>query len=297
VEFLTWENFGEQWVIDCETQLKPLDSRIIRAPYGELPDLRQTDPARDCVFVWNGTTSGVRVPDGDWISDDRQGLTICDATSGVLAHEMPWHKLDVVTYSWQKAMGGEAGFGMLLLGPRAAERLQNFTPPWPVPKIFRLAKGQKIIEGVFRGATINTISMLAVEDALDALRWVESIGGGDAMIGRAAANFSVIDEWVARTPWVEFLARDPATRSRTSLCLSITEDWFAALDESARWEIVGALTKMLEREGAAFDIATHRAASPGLRIWGGGTVEKSDLEKLVPWLDWAWAEICTAYAP
>ena len=291
VDFLTWENFGEQWVIDGESQLRPLDHRIIRAPYGELPDLTQTDPARDCVFVWNGTTSGVRVPDGDWISAEREGLTICDATSGVLAHEMPWDKLDVVTYSWQKVMGGEAGFGMMLLGPRAAERRENFTPPWPIPKLFRLAKGQKIIEGIFRGQTINTISMLAVEDALDALRWVESIGGSNAMIARAEANFAVTDAWVTKTPWVEFLARDPAVRSRTSICLSLTEDWFQALDEKARWAIVDEMTQWLAEEGAAFDIATHRAAPPGLRIWGGGTVEQRDLALLLPWLDWAWAEM------
>ena len=291
VDFFTWENFGEQWVIDGESQLRPLDHRIIRAPYGELPDLNQADAARDCVFVWNGTTSGVRVPDGDWISSEREGLTICDATSGVLAHEMPWDKLDVVTYSWQKVMGGEAGFGMMLLGPRAAERLETFTPPWPIPKLFRLAKGQTIIEGVFRGETINTVSMLAIEDALDALRWVESIGGGQAMIGRAAANFAVIDAWVAKTPWVEFLAADPKTRSRTSLCLSLTEDWFQALDETARWAIVEEMTQMLAEEGAAFDIATHRAAPPGLRIWGGGTVQQRDLVMLLPWLDWAWAEM------
>jgi phosphoserine aminotransferase len=296
VDFLTWENFGEQWVIDGESQLRPLDHRIIRAPYGELPDLSQADPERDCVFVWNGTTSGVRVPDGDWISDDRAGLTICDATSGVLAHDMPWSKLDVVTYSWQKAMGGEAGFGMMLLGPRAAERLQSHTPPWPIPKLFRLAKGQKLIEGIFRGVTINTVSMLAIEDALDALRWIESIGGGPGMIARAEANFAVVDDWVARTSWVEFLAREPATRSRSSLCLSITEDWFAALEVAARWDIVGALTKLLADEGAAFDIATHRAAPPGLRIWGGGTVERSDLEKLMPWLDWAWTVIRAEHA-
>ena len=291
VDFLTWENFGEQWVIDGESQLRPLDYRIIRAPYGELPDLRQADSARDCVFVWNGTTSGVRLPDGDWISSAREGLTICDATSGVLAHEMPWDKLDVVTYSWQKVMGGEAGFGMLLLGPRAAERLESFTPPWPIPKLFRMAKGQKILEDIFRGKTINTISMLAVEDALDALRWIENIGGGKAMIARAEANFSVVDAWVAKTPWVEFLARDPATRSRTSLCLSLTEDWFTSIDEKARWAIVDSLTQLLEQEGAALDIATHRAALPGLRIWCGGTVEQRDLAMLLPWLDWAWAEM------
>jgi len=297
VDFLTWENFGEQWVIDGETQLKPLDYRIIRASYGELPDLSQVDPKRDCVFVWNGTTSGVRVPNGDWISSEREGLTICDATSGVLAHEMPWEKLDVVTYSWQKALGGEAGFGMLLLGPRATERLENFTPPWPVPKIFRIANGQKIIEGVFRGATINTVSMLAIEDVLDALRWVEKIGGGDGMIARATANFVVLDEWVAKTTWVDYLARDPATRSRSSVCLRLTEDWFQALADDERWAIVDEITSMLDREGAAYDIGTHRAAAPGLRIWSGGTVEASDLVKLLPWLDWAWSEICSTYAP
>ena len=297
VDFLTWENFGEQWVIDGETQLKPLDYRIIRASYGELPDLSQVDPKRDCVFVWNGTTSGVRVPNGDWISSEREGLTICDATSGVLAHEMPWEKLDVVTYSWQKALGGEAGFGMLLLGPRATERLENFTPPWPVPKIFRIANGQKIIEGVFRGATINTVSMLAIEDVLDALRWVEKIGGGDGMIARATANFLVLDEWVAKTTWVDYLARDPATRSRSSVCLRLTEDWFQALADDERWAIVDEITTILDREGAAYDIATHRAAAPGLRIWSGGTVEASDLVKLLPWLDWAWSEFCSTYAP
>ncbi len=297
VDFLTWENFGEQWVIDGKTQLKPLDYRIIRAPYGELPDLWQVDPKRDCVFVWNGTTSGVRVPNGDWISPNREGLTICDATSGVLAHEMPWDKLDVVTYSWQKALGGEAGFGMLLLGPRATERLENFTPPWPVPKIFRVAKEQKIVESVFHGATINTVSMLAIEDVLDALGWVERIGGGAGMIARATKNFAVLDEWVAKTPWIDYLARDPATRSHSSVCLSLTEDWFQVLAEDQRWGIVDEITAMLDREGAAYDIATHRSAAPGLRIWSGGTVEASDLAKLLPWLDWCWAKICAVHAP
>lgn len=296
VDFLTWENFGEQWVVDGKTQLRPLDYRIIRAPYGELPDLSQTDPTRDCVFVWNGTTSGVRVPNGDWISAEREGLTICDATSGVLAHDMPWDKLDVVTYSWQKAMGGEAGFGMLLLGPRAVERLEKFTPPWPVPKIFRIVKGQKLIEGVFHGATINTVSMLAIEDVLDALRWVESVGGSAGMIARASKNFAVLDDWVSKTRWIDYLARDPLTRSRSSVCLSITDDWFQALEEDARWEIVDEIVQLLDHEGAAYDIAMHRAAVPGLRIWSGGTVEASDLEKLLPWLDWVWAKIAAAHA-
>lgn len=291
VDFITWENFGEQWVIDGEKQLRPLDARVLRAPYGELPDLSQADPSRDAVFVWNGTTSGVRLPDGDWIVDDRAGLTICDGTSAVMAYDLPWPKLDVVTYSWQKVMGGEAGFGMIVLSPRAAERLESWSPPWPIPKIFRLTKGGKVNEGIFRGETINTISMLCLEDALDALRWAESIGGRDAMIARSARNFATIAEWVERTEWVDFLARDPKTRSHTSICLSITDPWFKGLDEDARWAAIGEMVSALEAEEAAYDIKTHRAAPPGLRIWGGGTVETADLEALTPWLDWAWQRV------
>ena len=295
VDFFTWENFGEQWVVDAETQLKPLDVRTFRSRYGLLPDLNKADPSRDTVFVWNGTTSGVRIPNGDWISDERSGLTICDATSGILAHEMPWHKLDVITYSWQKAMGGEAGFGMLVLGPRAVQRLEQHTPLWPIPKIFRLTKNNLLIEGIFRGETINTISMLAIEDILDALRWIESIGGGVGMITRADRNFAVVEEWVDKTSWVKFLAEHPETRSHSSLCLSIAEDWFMELSIEKKWDVVTAFTSLLAGQNAAFDIATHRAAPPGLRIWSGGTVENEDLKRLLPWLDWGWQTTRSVY--
>ena len=292
VDFFTWENFGEQWVIDGQSQLKPLDCKVIRAPYGHLPDMNSADPNRDCVFVWNGTTSGVRVPNADWISSDRTGLTICDATSAVFSHKLPWEKLDVVTYSWQKALGGEAGFGMLLLGPRAVERLENFTPSWPIPKIFRITKKNKLIEGIFRGETINTVSMLAIEDVLDALNWVDSIGGASGMIQRAETNYIAVNNWVERTSWIEFLANNPEIRSRSTNCLKITDQWFMAFNEKMRWEIVDNIGKILADEGVAFDIVTHRAASPGLRIWGGGTVESSDLELLFPWIEWAWNQVC-----
>jgi phosphoserine aminotransferase len=290
VDFLTWENFGEQWVIDGERQLKPLDARIRRVPYGALPDLDETDPERDLVFVWNGTTSGVRVPNADWISPSRAGVTICDATSAVFAYDMDWRKLDATTYSWQKVMGGEAGFGMLILSPHAIERLESHTPPWPVPKLFRLTKGGKLNKGIFRGETINTISMLAVADALDALRWIESVGGQGGMIARATENARVIDDWVADNDWITHLAAEPETRSRTSMCLSITDPWFEGLNTEARWDVVGEMTKRLEAEDVAYDIKTHRAAPPGLRIWAGGTVESADLEALTPWLDWAWEQ-------
>ena len=295
VDFLSWDNFGAQWVIDGERELRPLDTRVIRAPYGHLPDLAAVDPARDTVFVWNGTTSGVRVPDAEWIDAGRAGLTLCDATSAVFAYPMDWTRLDAVSYSWQKVMGGEAGFGMLILGPRAVARLEGATPPWPVPKVFRLTSEGRLNEGVFRGETINTVSMMAVEDALDALRWIESIGGQAAMIARARANFGVIESWVAARPWVDFLAAAPETRSHTSVCLNLVDPWFAALDEDARWNVIGRMTSRLEAEGAAYDIKTHRAAPPGLRIWCGGTVQRGDLEALMPWLDWVWDEVRPQY--
>ena len=295
VDFLSWDNFGAQWVIDGERELRPLDTRVIRAPYGHLPDLAAVDPARDTVFVWNGTTSGVRVPDAEWIDAGRAGLTLCDATSAVFAYPMNWTRLDAVSYSWQKVMGGEAGFGMLILGPRAVARLEGATPPWPVPKVFRLTSEGRLNEGVFRGETINTVSMMAVEDALDALRWIESIGGQAAMIARARANFGVIESWVAARPWVDFLAAAPETRSHTSVCLNLVDPWFAALDEDARWNVIGRMTSRLEAEGAAYDIKTHRAAPPGLRIWCGGTVQRGDLEALMPWLDWVWDEVRPQY--
>ena len=291
-DFLRWDNFGAQWAIDGERELRPLDARVLDAPYGRLPDLAQVDPARDTVFVWNGTTSGVRVPDAAWIAADRAGLTLCDATSAVFAYPMDWTRLDATTYSWQKAMGGEAGFGMLILGPRAAERLESETPPWPLPKVFRLSAGDgRLNEGIFRGETINTVSMMAVADALDALRWMESIGGRAGMIARTRANFGVIESWVAAREWVAFLAQAPATRSRTSVCLSIVDPRFAALDEAGQWAMVRRMCALLEAEDAAYDIKNHRAAPPGLRIWCGGTVERDDLEALTPWLDWAWDEV------
>ena len=290
VDFLSWDNFGEQWALDGTRQLRPLDARVIRAPYGRLPDLTQVDPARDTVFVWNGTTSGVRVPDAAWIDPARDGLTLCDATSAVFAYPLDWSRLDATSYSWQKVMGGEAGFGMVILGPRAVARLESATPPWPVPKVFRLAVDGRLDEGPFRGETLNTVSMLAVEDALDSLRWIESIGGQAAMIARAEANFGVVESWVAARDWIDFLAVAPETRAHTSVCLRIVDPWFTALDEGERRNVIGAMTALLEAEGAAFDVKAHRAAPPGLRIWCGGTVRRDDLAALTPWLDWAWQE-------
>src|SRR5947209_12786615 len=287
VDMLAWENFGEGWVVDVE-QLKLPDVRVLRAPYGRLPDLSEVDPARDAVFTWNGTTSGVRVPNGEWIAADREGLTICDATSAVFAIRLPWEKLDVATWSWQKSLGGEGGHGMLALSPRAVERLESYTPPWPLPKLFRLTSKGKLIEGVFRGETINTPSMLCVEDALDSLRWAESVGGLDGLVARAEGNLAAVAEWVGRAPWLRFLARDPATRSCTSPQLEIVDPWFLRLAPDDRFKTVRAMTARLEAEGAGYDLASHRASPPGIRIWAGATVEQSDVEALLPWLDWAW---------
>ena len=291
VDLFAWESFGAGWVSDTVKQLKLEDVRIFEASYGELPDLSQWDADRDIVFTWNGTTSGVRVPNGDWIPGDRGGLTICDATSAVFAMEMPWTKLDVVTWSWQKVMGGEAAHGMIALSPRAVERLENYTPPWPLPKIFRLTKGGKLIEGIFRGETINTPSMVCVEDALDGLAWGEELGGGSALIARSDANLTAIAEWVARSDWDDFLASAPAVRSSTSVCLKIVDPWFESLDAELQASVPKKLDALLEAEGAAFDINGYRDAPPGLRIWAGSTVETSDLEKLFPWLDWAFATV------
>ncbi len=290
IDLLSWENFGEGWVQDVTRQLKPADLRVLQAPYGQLPDLSAVDPDRDTVFVWNGTTSGVRVPNGDWIAADRRGLTICDATSAAFAMRLPWDKLDVVTWSWQKALGGEAAHGMLALSPRAVERLESYTPPWPLPKLFRLTSGGKLIEGIFRGETINTPSMLCVEDALDSLRWAESAGGLDGLIARAEGNLAAVAAWEERSPWLRFLAKDPATRSCTSPQLEIVEPWFLGLSDEARFTTVRAMTARLEAEGAGYDLASHRASPPGVRIWTGATVERSDVEALLPWLDWAWEQ-------
>jgi phosphoserine aminotransferase len=290
VDLLSWENFGETWVDDVKAHLKLPDIRHCHAAYGKLPDLAQVDTDRDVVFVWNGTTSGVRVPNGDWIARDRKGLTICDATSAAFAMRLPWDKLDVVTWSWQKALGGEAAHGMIALGPRAVVRLESYAPPWPLPKIFRMTSKGKLIEGLFRGETINTPSMLCLEDAVDSLKWADSIGGLDGCVARAEGNLAVVKEWVARTPWVEFLAADPATLSCTSPCMMITDPWFQSLDPETRFTTNRRMLARLDKEGVGYDLATHRASPPGIRIWTGATVEQSDVEALLPWLDWAWEQ-------
>lgn len=287
VDLLAWESFGQEWVTDATGQLR-LDARVLTAPYGALPDLGQVDFARDVVLPWNGTTSGVRVPDGDWIPADRAGLVLCDATSAVFAMALPWDKLDVVTWSWQKVLGGEGAHGMLALSPRAVARLESYTPPWPLPKVFRLVKKGRLDESIFEGATINTPSMLCVEDALDGLAWAESVGGLPALIARAEGNLALVAGWVARTAWVDFLADDPATRSCTSICLRVADPWFVGLDARAQGEVIQRLVGRLEEQGVAYDIAGYRDAPPGLRLWGGATVERDDLEALLPWLDWAW---------
>ena len=290
VDLLAWESFGAGWVTDAVKQLRMEDVRLLEADYGRLPDLDQVDPIRDAVFVWNGTTSGVCLPDGDWISADREGLTICDATSAAFAMDLPWDKLDVVTWSWQKALGGEAAHGMLVLSPRAVERLESYSPPWPLPKIFRLTKGGKLNEGIFRGETINTPSMLCVEDVLNALDWAERIGGFPAMRARADGNLAAIADWVERSPWVDFLAADPAVRSCTSVCLSFVDPWFTGLADDGKASVAKQVAALLEEEAVAYDIGGYRDAPPGLRIWAGATVEQDDIEALLPWLDWAFAE-------
>jgi phosphoserine aminotransferase len=289
VDMLVWESFGQGWATDVTKQLKLSDARLLTAPYGELPDLSQVRKDADVCFTWNGTTSGARVPDGDWIADDREGLTLCDATSAAFAQDLPWAKLDVTTFSWQKAMGGEAAHGILILSPRAVERLESYTPPRPLPKIFRLTKGGKLIDGVFNGETINTPSMLCVADAVDALDWMEGLGGLDATRARADSNFRALQDWVEATPWIENLVADPAVRSNTSVCLRIVDPEIAGRDEAAQRDFVKAMTKLLEAEGVAYDIAGYRDAPPGLRVWCGTTVDTADVAALGPWLDWAFA--------
>jgi phosphoserine aminotransferase len=290
VDLLAWESFGAGWVSDVLKQLKLKDTRVHEAPYGALPDLSLVDFARDVVFTWNGTTSGVRVPDGDWIARDRQGLTICDATSAAFAMRLPWDRLDVTTWSWQKVLGGEGQHGVIVLSPRAVERLTSYTPPWPMPKIFRLTQDGKLIEGVFRGETINTPSMLCVEDAIDGLTWAQSLGGLDGLIARSEGNLAAIASWVGRAGWIGFLADDARIRSCTSVCMKITDPKVAALPEAARAAISKKIVALLEAEQVAYDIDAYRDAPPGLRIWAGATVDRSDLDALFPWLDWAWAQ-------
>jgi phosphoserine aminotransferase len=286
VQMLAFESFGKDWVTDVVKQLK-LPAEVLEAPYGELPDLSRVDPEADLVFTWNGTTSGVRVPDAGFIAADRAGLAICDATSAAFAQDLDWDKLDVVTFSWQKALGGEGAHGVLVLSPRAVARLESHTPAWPMPKLFRMTKNGKVTLDLFEGATINTPSMLCVEDVIDALEWAEGIGGLSAMRARADANLGVLADWVARTPWVDFLAADPATRSNTSVCLKVVDPRVAALPAEAQADFAKTLASLLEKEGAALDVGGYRDAPPGLRIWCGATVETADVAALVPWLDWA----------
>jgi phosphoserine aminotransferase len=292
VDVLSWENFGSMWVIDVVDQLKIKGARVLDAPYGSLPDLSKVDPDHDAVFTWNGTTSGVCVPNGNWIAAGRKGLTLCDATSAVFSMEMPWDKLDVTTWSWQKAMGGEAGHGMLVLSPRAVERLESYTPPWPMPKLFRMTKKGKVDLGIFRGETINTPSMLCVEDALVSLRWIESIGGVKETIRRSRANLAAVSALVAATPWADFLAKDPASRSCTSIVVTLS----GAMKGDALAAAPKQVAAMLAEEKVAYDINNHRAAPPGLRIWGGSTIETDEIEALLPWIEWAYGEYSRSLA-
>src|SRR6187455_2942935 len=290
VTVISWESFGEGWVTDVSKQLKLKDVTHVKAPYGLLPDLSRVSPDNDIVFTWNGTTSGVRVKNADWIAADRAGLTICDATSAAFAQPLDWAKLDVVTFSWQKALGGEAGHGMLILSPRAVARLESYTPAWPLPKIFRMTKGGKLNEGIFEGETINTPSMLCVEDYLDALNWGKSVGGLKGLMARADANTKVLADWKARTPWIDFLARDPAIRSNTSVCMKVVDPAITALPADAQADFAKKLVARVEKEGAGYDFAHYRDAPAGLRIWCGATVEASDVALLTQWIDWAFAE-------
>ncbi len=296
VDVLAFESFSQSWATDIVKQLKLPAVRLLEAPYGRLPDLAQVAPDHDVVLAWNGTTSGVRVPHGDWIAPDRQGLVIADATSAAFAMKLPWDRLDVVTWSWQKVLGGEGAHGMLALSPRAAERLATHKPAWPMPKIFRLTSGGKLTEGIFAGETINTPSLLCAEDALDGLRWAERIGGLPALIARSEANLAAIADWVAQRDWIDFLAEAPETRSSTSICLKLTAPWFTALDADGQAKAAKQFTALLEREGVALDIGSYRDAPPGLRIWGGATVETDDIVALLPWLDWAHAQLMPAAA-
>ncbi len=290
VDMLAWESFGSGWVSDVVKQLKLKDVRKLEAGYGKIVDLATVDFKNDVVFTWNGTTSGVRVPNGDWIPANREGLTICDATSAAFAQDLPWAKLDVTTFSWQKALGGEAAHGIIVLSPRAVERLETYVPAWPMPKIFLMTKGGKLIEGIFKGETINTPSMLCVEDYLDALNWSDSIGGLKSLISRADGNAAVIAEWVERTAWVDFLAEDVKTRSKTSVCLKVVDPAIAALDDDAQAAFAKKLADLLDKEGVAYDIGGYRDAPAGLRIWAGATIENDDMRALMPWLDWAFVE-------
>lgn len=291
VDIFAWESFSDGWVTDAVKQLKLKDTHVYQANYGQLPDLTKANPDHDIVFCWNGTTSGVVVPNADWIADDRAGLTLCDATSAVFAYDMPWDKIDVLTYSWQKVLGGEAQHGVLILSPRAVARLESYTPAWPLPKLFRLTKKGKLNEGIFAAETINTPSMLCVEDALDALKWAYAIGGAPAMVARSKESLGHLASWVDQTPWVDFLAEDPAIRSHTSVCLKLTDPVFLSKDEPAQRAFIKAMVDLLEKEGVALDINAYRDAPPGLRIWCGATVEPQDVQALLPWITWAFETV------
>lgn len=293
VDMLGWDVFGKTWITDVTKQLKLKDVRLFEAPFGKIPDLSQVDTDRDVVFTWNGTTAGVKVPNGDWIKSDRKGLTLCDATSAVFAMDMPWDKLDVVTWSWQKVLGGEAAHGMLVLSPRAVARLESYVPAWPMPKIFRLTKGGKLFTEPFEGKTINTPSMLCVEDQIDALKWVESIGGLPALLKRSQANLDAVANWLKTADWAEFLAETPETVSNTSICFKVVDPWFLAKDTESQLKIIKETEKLLEKEGIAFEVANHRDAPASYRIWGGATVEASDTAAVVQWIDWAYQSIRT----
>src|SRR5579862_969033 len=295
VDVLAWESFSSGWASDCKNQLRLKDLRIFKADYGKLPDLHQVNWSGDVVFAWNGTTSGVRVPNGDWIPVDRAGLSICDATSAVFAMDIPWEKLDVVTWSWQKVLGGEGAHGMIALSPRAVKRLESFTPDRPLPKIFQMTKSGKLIEGIFQGETINTPSMLCVEDALDSLKWAESIGGLPSLIARSQANLMAIEGWVGQSSWAAFLAEEKSNRSSTSICLKIKDPAFTSLSAEDQGKQAKSLVSMLEKERAAYDIGAYRDAPVGLRVWGGATVETSDIQALLPWLDWAYGQAKGAF--
>jgi phosphoserine aminotransferase len=291
IDVLVWESFGNDWATDITKQLKLPNVRVLKAGYGEIPNLADVNPAHDVIFTWNGTTSGVRAPNGNWISDAREGLTFCDATSAAFAQDLPWGKLDVTTFSWQKVLGGEAAHGMLILSPKAVARLESYKPAWPLPKIFRMTKDGKLNEGIFKGETINTPSMLCVEDYLDALTWAESVGGLKGLMARADENLHVIERWTKTAGWADFLSKDPATRSNTSVCLKIVDPWFTAKDADGQAAAAKKIADLLDKEGVAHDIAAYRDAPPGLRIWAGATVENADLKALTPWLDWAWAQV------
>ena len=291
VDALVWESFSSDWANDIVNELRLSNCRILDADYGYLPELNEVDFKRDVVFAWNGTTSGARVPNADWIPDDREGLTLCDATSAIFAQDLPWKKLDFITFSWQKVLGGEAGFGMVILGPKAIARLEKYTPERPIPKIFRLSKNGKINEKLFQGETINTPSMLCVEDALDAINWIENIGGLDASRKKCDKNLLTLTKWVEESQWADFLVDNEKNRSNTSVCLKITDPWFLALHDEQQTTIPKLISELLEREGVAFDINGYRDAPPGLRLWTGATVQNQDIINLLPWLDWAYYEI------